>query len=157
MTVFFLAACKREVTPSWSIQTQITYFQLPSATGQPPQPGRESLHDSVAQGLSPHSTGWTSYERSGALSSSSLTLGAVEHVIGFLFHNAMEARMDATELARGWARSVCVFFFLEMNVCRAWGRTPLISALGRQRQADVCEFKASLPYKVNSKSARATK
>ena len=31
---------------------------------------------------------------------------------------------------------------------------PLIPALGRQRQMDLCEFKASLVYKVSSKTAR---
>ena len=33
---------------------------------------------------------------------------------------------------------------------------PLIPALGRQRQADLCEFKASLVYIVSSRPARAT-
>ena len=33
---------------------------------------------------------------------------------------------------------------------------PFILALGRQRQADLCEFKASLVYRVSSRSARAT-
>ena len=33
---------------------------------------------------------------------------------------------------------------------------PLIPALGRQRQADLCEFKASLVYSVSSRTARAT-
>jgi hypothetical protein len=33
---------------------------------------------------------------------------------------------------------------------------PLISALGRQRQVDLCEFKASLVYRVSSRIARAT-
>ena len=32
---------------------------------------------------------------------------------------------------------------------------PLISALGRQRQADLCEFEASLVYKVSSRTASA--
>ena len=32
----------------------------------------------------------------------------------------------------------------------------LIPALGRQRQADLCEFKASIVYKVSSRTARAT-
>ena len=30
---------------------------------------------------------------------------------------------------------------------------PLILALGRQRQADLCEFKANLIYKVSSRTA----
>jgi hypothetical protein len=37
---------------------------------------------------------------------------------------------------------------------RAWWRTPLIPALGRQRQAD-SEFEASLVYKVSSRTVRA--
>jgi hypothetical protein len=32
---------------------------------------------------------------------------------------------------------------------------PLIPALGRQRQEDVCEFETSQVYKVNSRTARA--
>jgi hypothetical protein len=36
-----------------------------------------------------------------------------------------------------------------------WARTPLILALGRQRQAGLCKFEASLLYKLNSKTARA--
>jgi len=32
----------------------------------------------------------------------------------------------------------------------------LIPALGRQRQADLCEFEASLVYKVSAKTVRAT-
>ena len=33
---------------------------------------------------------------------------------------------------------------------------PLIPAHRRQRQVDLCEFKASLVYTVSSRSARAT-
>jgi hypothetical protein len=33
---------------------------------------------------------------------------------------------------------------------------PFISALGRQRQADLCEFEASLAFRASSKTARAT-
>jgi hypothetical protein len=33
---------------------------------------------------------------------------------------------------------------------------PLIPALGRQRQEDLCEFKASPVYRVSSRTARAT-
>ena len=33
---------------------------------------------------------------------------------------------------------------------------PLISALRRQRQVDLIEFKASLVYRVSSRTARAT-
>ena len=41
------------------------------------------------------------------------------------------------------------------NMCRAWWCMPLIPALGRQRQR-ISEFKASLVYKVSSRTARAT-
>jgi hypothetical protein len=34
--------------------------------------------------------------------------------------------------------------------------TPLIPALERQRQVDLCEFKASLVYRVNSRISKAT-
>ena len=33
---------------------------------------------------------------------------------------------------------------------------PLIPILGRQKQADLCEFKVSLVYRVSSRTARAT-
>jgi hypothetical protein len=33
---------------------------------------------------------------------------------------------------------------------------PLIPALGRQRQADLCKFEASLVYRMSSGSARVT-
>ena len=33
---------------------------------------------------------------------------------------------------------------------------PLVPALWRQRQADLCEFEASLVYRVGSRIARAT-
>ena len=36
-----------------------------------------------------------------------------------------------------------------------WWHTPLILALGSQTQADLCEFEASLVYKVSSRTARA--
>ena len=35
-----------------------------------------------------------------------------------------------------------------------WCHTPLIPAL-RQRQVELCEFKASLVYRVSSRAARA--
>ena len=37
-----------------------------------------------------------------------------------------------------------------------WWRTPSVPALRRQRQAELCEFKASLVYRVSSKTARVT-
>jgi hypothetical protein len=36
-----------------------------------------------------------------------------------------------------------------------WEHTPLVPALGRQRQADFCEFEASLVYRANSGTAKA--
>ena len=33
---------------------------------------------------------------------------------------------------------------------------PLIPALGRQRQADVCEYEASLVYRASSRTIKAT-
>ena len=38
---------------------------------------------------------------------------------------------------------------------QAWWHTPLIPALSRQRQEDLGEFKASLVYKMGSRTARA--
>ena len=37
-----------------------------------------------------------------------------------------------------------------------WQHTPLIPALGRQRQVDFCEFKANLVYKASSRTAMVT-
>jgi hypothetical protein len=39
----------------------------------------------------------------------------------------------------------------------AWWCMPLITALRRQRQVELCEFKASLVYIVSSRPTRATK
>jgi hypothetical protein len=33
---------------------------------------------------------------------------------------------------------------------------PLILEFGRQKQVDLCEFRASLAYRVNSRTARTT-
>lgn len=41
--------------------------------------------------------------------------------------------------------------------CGWWWHEPLISALGRQEQADLYEMEASLVYKVSSRIARDTK
>ena len=35
-----------------------------------------------------------------------------------------------------------------------WRRTPFILALRRQRQVEICEFKANLGYKISSRTAR---
>jgi hypothetical protein len=46
--------------------------------------------------------------------------------------------------------SVLTFLYLKiLNIGLSWGHTLLIPALGRQRQADLCEFEASLVYKVS--------
>ena len=37
-----------------------------------------------------------------------------------------------------------------------WGHTPLILALKRQRQVDLCEFEDSLDYMISSRIARVT-
>ena len=44
------------------------------------------------------------------------------------------------------------------NTHRGWAvwRTPLIPALWRQRQVDLCEFEASLIYRVSSRTAKVT-
>jgi hypothetical protein len=36
-----------------------------------------------------------------------------------------------------------------------WWLTPLIPALGRLKQVDLCEFKVSLVYRASSRPARA--
>ena len=37
-----------------------------------------------------------------------------------------------------------------------WWHTPLVPALRRQRQENLCEFEASLAYKASSRTARTT-
>jgi hypothetical protein len=41
------------------------------------------------------------------------------------------------------------------KLCWAWWHAPLIPAVGRQRQEDLCEFDVSLVYSEHSKIARA--
>ena len=38
-----------------------------------------------------------------------------------------------------------------------WWLTPLIPAFGRQSQTDLCEFEASLVFRVSSRTTRATR
>jgi hypothetical protein len=47
--------------------------------------------------------------------------------------------------------------FKKDNTTWPWHLMPLIPALGRkrQRQADLCEFKANLVYRVSSRTAKA--
>jgi hypothetical protein len=45
---------------------------------------------------------------------------------------------------------VKIIFILD----QVWWLTPLILALGKQRQVDLCEFKASVIYRVSSRTAR---
>ena len=47
------------------------------------------------------------------------------------------------------------FFKKDYLLARQWWCTPVIPALRRQRQGDLCQFKASLVYRVSSRMARA--
>jgi hypothetical protein len=46
-------------------------------------------------------------------------------------------------------------FITKICIARLGG-TPLIPALGRQKQVNFCEFEASLVYKASSRTAKAT-
>jgi hypothetical protein len=43
-----------------------------------------------------------------------------------------------------------------IKIRQVWWHTPFIPALGRQRQANLCEIKASLVYRVSSRPDRTT-
>ena len=43
-----------------------------------------------------------------------------------------------------------------IKIRQVWWHTPFIPALGRQRQANLCEIKASLVYRVSSRTSRTT-
>ena len=44
----------------------------------------------------------------------------------------------------------------DKDLAQVWWHTPLLPALGRQRQEDLCELEASLVYKESSRTARVT-
>jgi hypothetical protein len=46
---------------------------------------------------------------------------------------------------------------LYKDIAGWWWQTPLILALGRQREVDLCEFKANLGYRSTSRTARLHK
>jgi hypothetical protein len=48
-------------------------------------------------------------------------------------------------------------YVLKIKMVWEWWHMPLVLALGRQRQADLYEFKTSLVYIANSRSARVTR
>ena len=49
-----------------------------------------------------------------------------------------------------WPSLMTVLSLKDRGSSRMWWRRPLIPALRRQRQADLCEFEASLVYRVSS-------
>jgi hypothetical protein len=50
---------------------------------------------------------------------------------------------------------IYIFLIIFSKLGGGGAYTPLISVLWRQRQADLCEFKATLVYRVSSRTARA--
>jgi hypothetical protein len=51
---------------------------------------------------------------------------------------------------------ICGHFLKTRLLAGQWWSMPLILALGKQRQADICEFETSLLYRVSFRMARAT-
>ena len=47
-------------------------------------------------------------------------------------------------------------WFLQVCLAGRWWRTPLIPALGRQRQVDLYEFETSLIYRASSRTGTKT-
>jgi hypothetical protein len=69
----------------------------------------------------------------------------------------MGARTSSLEGFRNtWAQKDCFQLLKTTLEAEQWWFTPLISELRRQRQADLCEFKASLIYRASSRTGRAT-
>jgi hypothetical protein len=60
-----------------------------------------------------------------------------------------------TTIYNSSSRDDTLFYPSRTPNSRPWWRTPLIPALGRQRQV-ISEFEASLVYRVSSRTARAT-
>ena len=72
-------------------------------------------------------------------------LGNLGHYLQVLLHthpssNSAEHQATCTPLSKQWESA------------GQWWHTPLVTALGRQRQANLCEFVASLVYRVNSRT-----
>jgi hypothetical protein len=47
-------------------------------------------------------------------------------------------------------------YLLKIKLWLAWWCAPLIPALRRQKQADLCEFKTTMDYEASSRTVRAT-
>ena len=59
-------------------------------------------------------------------------------------------------LLRRKANGLMLIFIKKTSEARQWWCTPLIPALRKLRQVNLCEIEASLVYKANSSTARAT-